>query len=303
MRALIVTATLALPLQCAGQDLEKLLANPSPQIQQQLEKTYAAFNQIGVDPAGNADVFREALILRTLTNDKTELVRQLVIFVATTESEEYTHVILSHLILRYLGVSPEYIVQVLAPCLESDDRRLHEFARRWFKSHDDADPGEWAAANYKEYMDYVRRQVRNNEEVPAGFVRYIYSRSPGLALRVFQTASRGKNFDAQLQARRNRVAQPIPQPNTSSDIALAEHLISNAIWLNKRGFNDRFQAALPEAMTELEKLAKHKEWWARLYVVYIMRQNPMLVKDNVLRQLAEDSNELVREATKPPPRQ
>ena len=185
MRALIVAATLALPLHCAGQDLEKLLANPSPQIQQQIETTYAAFNQISVDPTSNADVFREALVLRTLTNDKTELVRQLVIFVASTESEENTHVTLSHVILRYLGVSPGNIVQVLAPCLESDDQRLHEFARRWLQESRRCDPGEWAAANYQEYLDYVQRQVRNNEEVPAGFVRYIYRRSPGRRRLIF----------------------------------------------------------------------------------------------------------------------
>jgi hypothetical protein len=83
------------------------------------------------------------------------------------------------------------------------------------------------------------------------------------------------------------------------EILLAEHLVSNAIWLNKNRFNDRFQAVLPEAMEQLEKLAKHEEWWARLYVVYIMRQNPPLLKDKVLRQLREDNNELVSEATKP----
>jgi len=49
-------------------------------------------------------------------------------------------------------------------------------------------------------------------------------------------------------------------------------------------------------MTELEKLAKHKEWWARLYVVYIMRQNPHFLKDSILRQLAQDENEIVADA-------
>jgi hypothetical protein len=49
-------------------------------------------------------------------------------------------------------------------------------------------------------------------------------------------------------------------------------------------------------MEQLEKLSKHEEWWARLYVVYIMRQNPFLLRDKVLRDLADDNNEIVREA-------
>jgi hypothetical protein len=49
-------------------------------------------------------------------------------------------------------------------------------------------------------------------------------------------------------------------------------------------------------MAELEKLANQKQWWARLYVVYIMRQNPVLLRGHILLQLAEDESTLVREA-------
>ena len=81
------------------------------------------------------------------------------------------------------------------------------------------------------------------------------------------------------------------------EIELAEHIISNAIWLNKNGFTDRFQAALPEANEQLDKLAKG-EWWAKLYVIYVMRQNPSMLRDTVLRNLADDENKLVSEAAK-----
>ena len=73
---------------------------------------------------------------------------------------------------------------------------------------------------------------------------------------------------------------------------------ATALWLKKHGFDERFQATMPEAMAELEKLAKHEEWWARMYVVYIMRQNLVLRRDHILRQLAEDENDLVSEAAK-----
>jgi hypothetical protein len=70
----------------------------------------------------------------------------------------------------------------------------------------------------------------------------------------------------------------------------------NALWLKRNKFDERIQAALPEAAEELKKLAEHEEWWARLYVAYIMRQNFVLRQDHILRQLAEDENEIVRDA-------
>ena len=83
-----------------------------------------------------------------------------------------------------------------------------------------------------------------------------------------------------------------------SDLGLAEHIVSNAVWLNKNNFNDRFQAALPDATAELAKLAKHKQWWARLYVAYIMHQHPELRQAEILQQLASDSHSLVSEAAR-----
>jgi hypothetical protein len=81
------------------------------------------------------------------------------------------------------------------------------------------------------------------------------------------------------------------------NVVLAEHIISNALWLKKYRFDERFHEALPEAVEELTKLAQG-EWWAKLYVIYIMRENLVLRQDHILRRLAEDENELVREAAK-----
>ena len=83
-----------------------------------------------------------------------------------------------------------------------------------------------------------------------------------------------------------------------SDIELAEHIVSNALWLNKNGFADRFQQTLPEANEQLTKLANRQEWWARLYVAYIMRQHGELRRGDVIERLSNDSNELVQEAAK-----
>jgi hypothetical protein len=79
---------------------------------------------------------------------------------------------------------------------------------------------------------------------------------------------------------------------------LAEHIISDAIWLRENRFEERFQMTLPEAAGELAKLAKQEEWWARLYVVEIMRRHRELRDAAVLEQLRKDGNALVSAAAK-----
>jgi hypothetical protein len=172
--------------------------------------------------------------------------------------------------------------------------------------------------NYKEYLEYVSGSVNRGEEIPAPFIKYIYERSPGQALLVFAKGTRNvaaqlqairKGLDARQQGRepteqergeiRQIQAKSKQEGRERRQILLAEHIISDAIWLHKHGFIVRFNEALPEAMDGLKKLANHEEWWARLYVVYIMRQNPALRHDDTLRQLAEDENPLVSEAASP----
>jgi hypothetical protein len=83
------------------------------------------------------------------------------------------------------------------------------------------------------------------------------------------------------------------------DIELAEHIVSNALWLLKNEYSDRFQQAAPEAQEQLAKLAQRKEWWARLYVAHIMRQHRELRRADVWESLQKDSEELVKGATQP----
>jgi hypothetical protein len=137
--------------------------------------------------------------------------------------------------------------------------------------------------------------VTHNEDVLKPFTTYIYEHSPGRALLVFaiansqgDTTTRPQNLGAFLETKKAELRE----------IELAEHIVSNALWLQKNKFDERFQAALPEANEQLDKLAKG-EWWAKLYVVYIMRQNPPLLREKVLRDLADDENELVSKAAKP----
>jgi hypothetical protein len=185
-------------------------------------------------------------------------------------------------ILQVLDVPPRIPIRVLAPYLDADNPQLRESVRLWFRLHDTAGTDNGGTppikpVNYEDYLEYVESMLAHKEDVPPPFIKYIFNSSPGRALLVFAYANSGK-------VQRH-------------EIELAEHIVSNAIWLNKNGFTDRFQAALPETNEQLAKLAKG-EWWAKLYVIYVMRQNPILLKAQTLRQLEDDSNELVRGAAK-----
>src|SRR6185503_5602584 len=144
----------------------------------------------------------------------------------------------------------------------------------------------------------------HNDDIPPAFIKYIYGRAPGRALLVFAYANSHGDVTARLKAMRANMEGTQPETKEQQEqietgrklqskesrearlrvrreIELSEHIVSDAIWLQKNKFDDRFQAALPDAKEQLDKLAKG-EWWAKLYVVYIMRQNPPLLRDKLL---------------------
>jgi hypothetical protein len=301
------------------------IANPNPAVQTQIRKVYDALQKATVDPRSDIDVCREVVALRTSASAE-DIVMQVAVFAATTKSVEDTHVMAAQPILQLLDLEPRTVITVLAPYLESDSNQLREVARLWFDAHDMADSAPIGSppikpVNYEDYLEYVEWNVTRKHDIPPAFTKYIYDRAPGRALLVYAYANSHGDVTTRLQAIWASVEGNEPETKEQQeqiekgrelqtkesrearlkqrrDIEFSEHVVSNAIWLNKNKFDERFQAALPEAITELERLAKHKEWWARLYVVYTMRQNLVLRQDHILRQLAEDDNELVREAAK-----
>jgi hypothetical protein len=310
-----------------AKDIGTLLAESNPAIQEQLTKTYNAFLAAPPDDVkSNCEAYHELQKLKEITDDKGAIVKELAVFVATTESVEEQHVLQAGGLLHLLDLPPSTIIRVLAPFLDTDDRQLRDFARIWFQYHDSHERTHGrpplGSVNYHDYMEYVRARVARNEEIPVGFIKFIYERHPGKALLVFAYASRAGDAVAQLHdirksleavrqgqeptpdevrqrqvAKRKHAIQRQEAKIEQSEMLLAEHVVSNAIWLKENGFAERFQATLPEAVEELKNLAKG-EWWARLYVAEIMRQHPELRESNVLRQLATDTDELVSEAAK-----
>ena len=184
--ALILAACLCSP--CAAQELPA--ANPA--VQAQLNKTYDTIKRLAVVSFDNAEVLSEAQKVKQLVADEDEVVRQLAVFVATTESSEDTHAIVALSIWRYLHVSPFATIRVLAPYLDASDRSLRGFVRDWFQGFDD----------YDEYKKYVMWKVSRKEEIPVPFIEYMYSQSPGQAVLTLQSGS--VDVKAQLDSMRKQ---------------------------------------------------------------------------------------------------
>jgi hypothetical protein len=317
MRTILLLCVSIVPCAlCAAEDadIEQLMVQSDPVVHEQIARTLAALGRTHLELDGNVRAFEELQKLKdTVAED--ELVKQLAIFAATPADEQRP--LAAVVILGHLRIPHQVTIRALAPYLGTADPQLHSFLYDIFRGIDHADSGPFKLGNFYDYLEYIRVQVDRNEEIPDSFVKYIYERSPGQALAVFNSATvnvsdeilllnkareraqQGRAPTEQERAEVHRVkAERQQEKQERRKIVLAEHIISNALWLKKHGFDERFQATMPEAMAELEKLAKHEEWWARMYVVYIMRQNLVLRRDHILRQLAEDENELVREAAK-----
>ena len=276
-QSLILAASLTACAHCAAQEVnvEKLLAQSEPAIQEQINRVYNALNQSGVDPRSNVAAIQEVQTLKDSVADKGEIVKQLAIFAATPTNDEQQP-LMANMILQLLDLPPSIAIRTLAPYLNADNANLRSFVRDWFQGHDNAAaPGPGVSplqrANYEDYKDYVRGLLTTRQEVPGAFVDYIFDRSPDRAVLVFYYAA-------------------AVQGGKDPDIFLAEHIVSNAIWLKENKFDERFQKALPEASAELAKLAKRQEWWVRRYVSEIMRQHPELRQAEIAQQLSADSN-------------
>jgi hypothetical protein len=315
----------------AQSDEDKLIAEADPAMQEQINRVYSFY----LGPADEAreteyDVLKELQRLKDITKEKDKTVKQLAIFVATTVSEEDIHIFAAGAMLDFLELSPRVPIRVLAPYLDSENEQLRAFVYGWFNNHDSHEhingKPPLGSVNYHEYMEYVRDRLNRNEEIPAGFIRYIYEKHPGKALLVFAYAERyagstpllqatRKAFEARQRGRELTEEEKRQMRETQQqtklrqqdkkhrlwEILLAEHTVSNAIWLKENDpYPHRFQAATSEATGQLSELAK-KQWWARLYVVYIMRQHPELRLEGVFQQLKDDRNELVREAAQGAP--
>jgi hypothetical protein len=269
---------------CIAQDadIDALLKQAEEPIQQHLRLIVEA-----LAPSNQAFLRERVANLHDSIADKNEIVKQIAIYAASPGEGPP---LLALGLIQTLEIPPSVVIRGLAPYLDAENKNLRSFVRDWFQGHDNAGPisSQQAPVNYRDYYAYVRERMNAKQEIPAPFVDYVFERSPGEALLIFDKANRLGGALARLQGAN------IPQ----KDVALAERVVSNAIWFKQHRHKDRFQAALPDAKSELTKLGSHKQWWARRYVAEIMRRHPELRQEDVLQKLLGDSDESVSKAAR-----
>lgn len=309
--ALVIVLTFCTPSVAQETSVENLLRQSEPTHQKRLGEVYDALNKSSREHSPNNLEARQIVAeLKDAIADEREIVKQVAIFAAGPDEQQP---LVALAVLQVLDLPPGVVIDALSPYFNVNDVKVRSFVRDWFQNHDNggSDESPLKRVNFEDYADYVRKKLQRKENIPEGFVDYLFERSPGRALLIFNLADRHGETVDRLKAMRRELDQrgnvgpnklpPLPPPKEGlgrKEIVLAEHIISDAYWLHKNKFDEQSKAALPEAMAELEKLAKHKQWWARLYVVHIMRRHHGLLQDHILRQLAEDENELVSKAAK-----
>jgi len=296
---------------CTAQEasVKKLLIQSDPAIQEQIRTTANAFlSGKRTNTKTNWKGFREITNLNELADDKEEIVKQVAIFASSPTSDEHRP-LMALMILHMLDPPPKVVIPALAPYLDADNPQLRSFVHDWFQGHDNAgtDETKLKPVNFDDYADYVRK-ARQSENLPTAFIQYLYERSPNRAFLVFVRTDRQSNAVKGLKAIRKKLEKQgaytpdgLPQPRTGvekNELLLAEHTISNAIWLRKHYYHERFPEASQLAKQQLSNLAEMDQWWVRLYVAEIMRRNRELRLADVLDRLSRDSNALVSKAVK-----
>ena len=90
----------------------------------------------------------------------------------------------------------------------------------------------------------------------------------------------------------------LKDPQQYVDVLDAYRTLDNRRWKKKVHIN-LTEEILPEERAAVQLLAKHEQWWARLCVVELVREDDDLGYEEVLQQLVEDEHPLVREVMAP----
>ena len=177
--------------------------------------------------------------------------------------------------LAGLPISPHEKVAALAPMLDAEGEEVPEMTAFMLSLVDLRD--QVAMPNYEYYETYL------HEHEPArasGLVRYMYLHAPGEAVKTLAAVE---------------LSEPAARAEFR-DVLWLECVVSHAARVQTLKFSDRDEgASLKAARIELEKMARNRHWWVRLYVATIMSKHASLRDEKVWDTLRKDENELIRQ--------
>lgn len=256
--ALLLAIGLSSSAQQAARDA---LPQPDPAMQASLR---------GVLGASSAEDQRRMLeALRAKAGQAHELlVPQLFWF--SQQATDTREAMLLGFVLAELRIPAEHVVRALAPMLEADDRALRAALGNVLC--------EYEHRSIERGADFTPYRALLEQGLAPGLVRHLYATDPGAALLAVARAD-------------------VRDPAELRALLWAEHAVADALWKLRHGFlaPGELARAAPEALAQVEFLARHPRWWARLYAAQIAGQEPAMVPEARLEELRRDEHPLVRE--------
>jgi hypothetical protein len=228
--------------------------------------------------AANDPATRETLWDQLRQYDRTDraaLVQQLTLFASGAKSTR-SAMLVGAVILDF-KMSDADVVEALIPLMATDDPKLQKQIKGTLAEYEDQSASR--PPDFSTYRAIIEKEIREGRDAPAGLVRHMYDVDPGVALLTMMRAS-------QMQ-----------KPEELREVLWAEHVVSDSIWKKTHGFVER-DTVDPLVSEQLERLAGHTEWWARLYVPTIMKRHPTLQSADLLEKLSKDPDTSVANAAR-----
>jgi len=168
----------------------------------------------------------------------------------------------------------------LIPLLEARDTKIKREASDWLAVIDNYDN---SLSRDQDNVLAVYKPLFAGKKAmpPPGLVDYVFTFNPRKALLLLG--------EVYLEKAGPRVAE-------LRALVWADHVIHTAKWRIENQFLQK--GDLAKAQKEIDSLSKHEGWYARRYVVEIMRDDPELGAPEILERLKKDLNPLVSEAAK-----
>src|SRR5262245_54030396 len=246
--------------------------------QRQEEKERAA--QLQPDPAVQAGI-RRLLAAASLEEQSAALdslragagaehellVQQLFLF--SEHATDTREAMVLGVVLQRLAVPAQHVVRALVPLLESGDVALRAAVGNVLSEYEhlSVDRG----ADFSVYRPLLEQGLA------LGLVRHLFETDPGAALLAL----------ARVQ---------VTDPAELRALLWAEHEVADVLWKLRFGFRERadLRQSEPEALAQLDLLARHPRWWARYYAARVGSLEPALAVRT--EELRRDEHALVREA-------
>lgn len=244
-----------------------------------LRQLQASPNKIDEKP--NTELYLKGLGSLMLASDRNPVafMHDLIDFEVTAIADrDERAAMLAVVALHISTVSKSKILEAVLPHLKRSDEPTRQVVRRLLQHIEDSSAGGHPDFSY--YRGHIGGDRRDKREIDLNLVEHMFRTSPSEALRTF----------VMVWYHDERRKPPL----------WAAHVVDDLLWKRQHGFTAAKEPE-PAVTQELEKMAKHDEWWARLYAAEVIRQHPELGNQSLVDELARDPHPLVQKTAKAAP--